>query len=198
MLLPLSFNLDGRRILLVGGGRAATEKFEQLRRTAAILAIVSPGFSDEFTRLLAEPTTAQITLEQREFLESDLDDVFMVFSAVDDDAIAEQIYRLAREKRILINSADDKSRCDFYTNALIDRGSVQLSVSTGGRFAGLAAVLRRHLEDMLPQELDHDWEKVFQLRERALALQSVSEKKSVITNIVHDIENKYFGRNQES
>lgn len=192
MLLPLSFNLDGRKLLLVGGGKAAVEKFMQLKRTASELTIISPAFCDELTGMLSEPSDARITVEQRAFMDQDLEGVFMVFSAVDDEAVAEHIFRLARAKQILINSADDKSRCDFYTNALIDRGSVQLSVSTGGRFAGLAAVLRRHLEAMLPQELDRDWEKVFELRERALALQSVSEKKSVITNIVREIETRYF------
>lgn len=197
MLLPLSFNLDGRKILLVGGGRAATEKFAQLRRTAALLTVVAPEFNDALSQMLAEPAEARITVKKRGFADSDLDGVFMVFSAVGDAEVAEHIFQLAKAKEILINSADDKSRCDFYTNALIDRGSVQLSVSTGGRFAGLAAILRRHLEAMLPQELDHDWERVFELRERALALQSVSEKKSVITNIVREIETRYFKGDNE-
>ena len=74
---------------------------------------------------------------------------------------------------------------------------MQLSVSTNGRFAGLSAILKRHLEALFPGELDADWEKIFALRERAVALQSVSEKKSVITDIVQQIENRYFKKEEK-
>lgn len=194
MLLPLSFDLKGKSILLIGGGKAALEKFNQLSRTPCSLKIVSLAFSPDFMRALGAVHNARIQTETRAFTPEDLEGVFLVFSAVSDKVAAERIFHLCREKNILINSADDRERCDFYTNAVIERGSVQLSVSTQGRFAGLSAVLRRHLEDILPRELDAEWEKIFALRERALALQDVSEKKSVITDIVKLVEERYFAR----
>jgi precorrin-2 dehydrogenase/sirohydrochlorin ferrochelatase len=192
MLLPFSFDLDGREILLVGGGKAALEKYAQLRRTACRLTIVAREFKPEFLEALKSATPAVVTVIERPFTPQDIAGKFMVFSAVDDEAVAEQIFRLCRQEKILINSADDRTRCDFFTNALIERGPVTLSVSTQGRFAGFSAILRRHLEELLPPEIDEDWERVFDLRKRAIALQSVSEKKSVITNIVRDIEQKFF------
>lgn len=194
MLLPLSFDLTGKKILLIGGGRAALEKFNQLCRTGCNLTIVSPALCPELETALSAKHASRITLETRQFVPTDVDSAYMVFSAVDDTDAAQQIFELCRSRGILINSADDKARCDFFTNALIDRGSVQLSVSTNGRFAGLSAMLKRHLEDLFPRELDADWEKIFALRERAVALQSVSEKKSVITDIVKQIEDRYFKR----
>ena len=197
MLLPLSFDLDGQQILLVGGGKAALEKYAQLRRTACRLTIVAKDFKPDFLEALNWTTQASVTVIERPFTPQDIEGKFIVFSAVDDEAVAEQIFRLCREKKILVNSADDRERCDFFTNALIDRSPVTLSVSTQGRFAGLSAILRRHLEEVLPPELDEDWERVFNLRKRAIALQSVSEKKSVITNIVRDIEQKFFRGDKE-
>ncbi len=196
MLLPLSFDLTDKKILLVGGGRAALEKFAQLSRTPAQLMIISPVFNSDMESALIGQHAAHITVERRPFHAGDIADCFMVFTAVDDRAVSKQIYDLCKAQKILINSADDKEYCDFYTNAVIERGSVQLSVSTGGRFAGLAAILRRHLESLFPAELDADWEKVFALRERAVALQSVTEKKSVITNIVQEIEARYFKKEE--
>jgi precorrin-2 dehydrogenase / sirohydrochlorin ferrochelatase len=192
MLLPFSFDLTGRDILLVGGGKAALEKFQQLKRVPCILRIVSPVISEDLETDLTRSHAAQIIVFRRRFIPEDLASAFMVFSAVNHENVAEQIYQLCRSQKILINSADDKARCDFYTNALIDRGNIQVTVSTGGKFAGLSAILRRHLEALFPQELDSDWEKIFALRERAVALQSVIEKKSVITDIVRAIESKYF------
>jgi precorrin-2 dehydrogenase / sirohydrochlorin ferrochelatase len=197
MLLPLSFDLSGKKIVLIGGGRAAWEKFSQLARTPCHLTVIAPSWNAEMREALGKRHAAKLTVFERPFAESDIDGAFMVFSAVDDAAVSQQIYTLCQKQKILVNSADDKEHCDFYTNAVIERGSVQLSVSTGGRFAGLAAILRRHLERLLPAELDNDWERVFALRERAVALQSVSEKKSVITNIVREIEARYFKGDQQ-
>ncbi|MFO1527351.1 MAG: bifunctional precorrin-2 dehydrogenase/sirohydrochlorin ferrochelatase [Turneriella sp.] len=198
MHLPLSFDLTDRKVVLIGGGKAALEKFVQLAKTPCELKIITPRFNDDFNAALEKKTTAKLHIELRKFNDGDIDGAFMVFSAIDDADTAERIFQLCRARGILINSADDRARCDFYTNAVIERGSIQVAVSSGGRFAGLSAVLRRHLEALIPAELDQEWEKIFALRERALALQSVSEKKSVITNIVRQLEQKYFARRSDT
>jgi|GEM_PF-6822908 len=192
MLLPLSFDLEGRRIILVGGGKAALEKFSQLKQTPCSLTVITPELLPELEAEILKPQLARITLQRRLFTPTDIDGAFMVFTAINDTVVAEEIFQLCRAQKILINSADDKARCDFYTTAAINRGPIQVSVSTQGRFAGMSAVLRRHIEKLMPQELDAEWEKIFALREKALALQSVSEKKSVITDIVRAIEERYF------
>ena len=194
MLLPLSFDLEGRKIVLIGGGKAALEKFSQLKHTPCSLTVIAPELLPEIETEIVAPQTARITLERRRFTPTDIENAFMVFSAVEDVQVAEEIFQLCRAQRILINSADDKARCDFFTTAAINRGPIQVSVSTQGRFAGVSAVLRRHLEKLLPAELDAEWEEIFALREKALALQDVSEKKSVITDIVRAIEDRYFAR----
>lgn len=197
MRLPLSFDLKGRNILLVGGGKAALEKFTQLSRTSCHLTIISKKFSADFQSALSQKHATSIEVHERGFARQDLEGRFMVFSAVDDIELAEEIYRLCRKKNILVNSADDTERCDFFTTAIVERGSVQIAVSTGGRFAGLTRILRRHIESLFPDELDADWEKIFSLRTRALALQEMNEKKSVITNIVKQVESEYFSTKKE-
>lgn len=197
MRLPLSFDLKDRNILLVGGGKAALEKFVQLSRTSCRLTIISKSFSSDFQNALAQEHWATIEVHERGFGSQDVEGRFMVFSAVDDSELAEEIYQLCRKNNILINSADDTKRCDFFTTAIVERGSVQIAVSTGGRFAGLTRILRRHLESLFPDELDADWEKIFSLRTRALALQDMNEKKSVITNIVKQVESEYFSTKKE-
>ena len=194
MFLPLSFNLEGKKILPVGGGKAALEKFAQLSRAGCRLIIIAPWFSEAMQAAQAKPNLSQIEIHNRKFEDADIEDCFMVFTAVDDESVAEHIFRLCRSRNLLINSADDKARCDFYTTAVIDRGSIQVAVSTHGRFAGVSAILRRHLEELFPAELEDDWEKIFALRARAVTLQSAIEKKSVITDIVRQIESRYFGK----
>ncbi|MCX7633456.1 MAG: NADPH-dependent assimilatory sulfite reductase hemoprotein subunit, partial [Turneriella sp.] len=192
MLLPVSVNLEGKSILLVGGGPAAAEKYQLLSRTPCVLTVVAPTFSPEFAAALKNPGQLQLKVEQREFMDSDLDGKFLVFCATEDPALTERITTLCRNRGILVNSADDKARCDFFTNAVIERGPALVAVSTQGRFAGLAAALRRHLEQILPPELDSEWEKLFALRERAIATRPPEERRVILKEIVQDIEKKFF------
>ncbi|MBV6492896.1 MAG: Siroheme synthase [Turneriella sp.] len=193
-MLPLSFNLLDKKIVLVGGGRVALEKFSQLAKTGCVLTVIAPSFCAEFAEALKNPHQAKIIIHERFFQDEDVDGAYMVFSAIDDVRVSEAIFQLCRSQKILINSADNKNFCDFYTTAVIERGSVQISVSTQGRFAGLSALLRRHIENLFPEELDDAWEEVFALRERSVTLCSDNEKKSVILNIVKELETRYFKR----
>jgi len=52
MLLPLSFDLSGKKIVLIGGGRAALEKFAQLSRTPCELAVIAPTWVAEMRETL--------------------------------------------------------------------------------------------------------------------------------------------------
>ena len=46
-LLPLFLNLNGRDVLLVGGGPVATAKLRQLRAAGASVRVVAPEISPE-------------------------------------------------------------------------------------------------------------------------------------------------------
>ena len=70
-----------------------------------------------------------------------------------------RISNLCRERNIPINAVDIPSLCSFYFPALIRRGEVTLSISTGGKSPMAASVLRKRLEDAVPDRLEDilDW-----------------------------------------
>jgi precorrin-2 dehydrogenase/sirohydrochlorin ferrochelatase len=62
------------------------------------------------------------------------------------------IRRAARERRVLVNMVDDIPNCDFAIPAIVRRGDLLLTVSTGGRSPALARRLREDLEDRFGPE----------------------------------------------
>jgi precorrin-2 dehydrogenase/sirohydrochlorin ferrochelatase len=70
----------------------------------------------------------------------------MVLSAIDDRNVSRQICEGCREKRIPVNIADMPSECDFYFGAMVERGPLQVMVSTNGKSPRLAHKIREHLE----------------------------------------------------
>lgn len=53
-----------------------------------------------------------------------------------------------------MNTADRPELCDFRFPSLIVRGDVSVGIATGGKAPALAALLRRHLEEALPDDLE--------------------------------------------
>ena len=59
-----------------------------------------------------------------------------------------------RELHIPVNVADRPELCDFVFPSLIVRGDVSLGIATNGRAPALSALLRRRVEDALPEDLE--------------------------------------------
>jgi precorrin-2 dehydrogenase/sirohydrochlorin ferrochelatase len=58
----------------------------------------------------------------------------------------------ARNHRVLVNVEDDLELCDFHVPAILRRGDLALSVSTGGSSPTLARRLRTYLEKAFPED----------------------------------------------
>ena len=71
-LLPLFLNLTGRQVVLVGGGRVASAKLQQLVAAGACVRLVAP----EISLAITARRYADVELVRREFVASDLDDAW--------------------------------------------------------------------------------------------------------------------------
>ena len=56
------------------------------------------------------------------------------------------IFRQARKLGVLCNIVDVPELCDFYYPAVVQRGDLQIAISTGGASPSLAKRLRQQLE----------------------------------------------------
>ena len=59
-----------------------------------------------------------------------------------------------RERGVLVNVADRPELCDFRFPSLIVRGDVSVGIATDGKAPALAALLREHIEETLPEDLE--------------------------------------------
>jgi precorrin-2 dehydrogenase/sirohydrochlorin ferrochelatase len=147
MQFPVNLNLHGRPVLVVGGGRIAYRKVEQLLMADAEVTVLSPLFVDEFHSL-------PVTLVQREYASGDIDAFRLVITATGNTPVNQQIFDECEAKGIWINSADDPDRCAFTLPAALRRGDLMVTVSTGGASPALASWLRSHLELSIVPEFE--------------------------------------------
>ncbi len=147
---PLFLLLEGRRCVVVGGGKVAVRKVADLLDTGADVIVVA----DVTLPAIEEQAQAgSITLIRRSFEPGDIDNTFLVFAATDDSAVNAKIAEIARKNGTLINAVDDPENCDFFSGAQVKRGPLRIAISTSGQCPGLAAALRKELEERYPGSL---------------------------------------------
>ena len=145
MQFPINLNLAGRRVLLVGGGRIALRKAQQLLACGADLTVVSPDVVDEFLDM-------GITLVSRRYETGDVVGFRLVVTATGNVSVDQQIFDECESLGIWVNSADDPERCTFTLPAVHRQGSVMVTVSTGGASPALSSYLRAQISELIGPE----------------------------------------------
>jgi precorrin-2 dehydrogenase/sirohydrochlorin ferrochelatase len=155
-LFSIELNLEGRNVLVVGGGRIALRKVKTLLPTGARITVVAPQFDPEFKSLdssttpngsAQNDTLTSVTLINRPYEPLDLRGVFMVFICTDQPAVNAQVSNDAHARRILVNNACDYLDGDFIVPARMDFGeNIAVTVSTQGRAPSLAKKLKQKIQ----------------------------------------------------
>ena len=145
---PINLTVDGRNVVVVGGGVVAARKCRMLIGAGAAVRVVSPAVGDTVSSMIQEK---RISWTQARFSPSCLEGARLVFAATDDPETNQSVMDAAREKGILANLADDAVGSDFHVPALIRRGDLVLTVSTGGTCPGFSRFLKGQLEDELTE-----------------------------------------------
>ena len=157
---PFYCDIEKKKWLLVGGGRVAAGKFSRLIAFTRKITVIAPEISDE----IKKDAASDARLLERDFMAADLDDADIVVAATDDKALNAQIASLCRERKIPVNAVDDPENCDFIFPAIIKKGRLTVSVSTNGASPIYAAMLKKQINDSLPEYIDIILEKMAALR----------------------------------
>jgi siroheme synthase-like protein len=159
--LPIFLDLKNKPVLVIGGGLVALEKLEKIVPTDADITVIARDFKAETLRKIQ---VHALRWERRDVEASDIEGKFFVVSAVNDPEEHARIAHIARRKKVLINAVDAPSASDCFFAAQVERGPLQLAISTQGLFPGVARSLRLWLEDLLPKEITREFEDLVQLR----------------------------------
>lgn len=144
MTYPVALLLQGRKVLVVGGGAVAAQKVRGLLAGGADdVTVVAPD---------VDPSIEGVTIERRPYRPGEAAGYRLVLTATDDRAVNQQVYDDAEAAGVWCNSADDPERCAFHVNAVVRRGPITVSIGTQGTSPALATYLRRKLEAELGVE----------------------------------------------
>jgi precorrin-2 dehydrogenase/sirohydrochlorin ferrochelatase len=136
-------DIQDKNCLVVGGGGVGSRKVQTLLKCGAIVTVVSPEISDRL-RVLAE--SERLTLKPRPYRSEDIEGIFLVIGASDDETLNRQISSDAERRNTLCNIADRPEKCNFILPSIVRRDDLVITISTSGRSPALAKKLRKKLE----------------------------------------------------
>ena len=140
---PVNLDMRNRKCLVVGGGAVGTRKVMTLLECGAKVTVVSTDVAEKLQELSDSDI---IKLEKRPFQISDLDEMFLVIGATDNQEINKEIHSEAERLGILCNIADRPEDCNFILPAIVNRGDLIIAISTSGKSPAFAKKMRKDLE----------------------------------------------------
>jgi siroheme synthase-like protein len=119
---PVSLEVAGRHCVVFGSGPVARARATALLDAGASVMVIA-----------------------RPYEEGDLAGAFLAVAATGDAAETARIFAEADREGVLLNAVDDPAHCHFAVPAVLRRGDLTVTVSTGGRAPGYARRLRDEL-----------------------------------------------------
>ncbi|MBW2642934.1 MAG: bifunctional precorrin-2 dehydrogenase/sirohydrochlorin ferrochelatase [Deltaproteobacteria bacterium] len=146
---PVNLDIRNRKCLVVGGGTVGTRKVMTLLNCGAKVTVVSSDVAEKLQELSDGDI---IKLEKRPFQISDLDKMFLVMGATDNQEINREIHSEAERLGVLCNIADRPEVCNFILPAIVNRGDLIIAISTSGKSPAFAKKIRKDLEKVFGTE----------------------------------------------
>jgi precorrin-2 dehydrogenase/sirohydrochlorin ferrochelatase len=183
---PINLDIQGRPVVVVGGGAVAARKCSALLETSAKITVIAPALVAQLRAMLDQ---GEITYLARQFARGDLAGAFLVFAATDNDIVNQTVAEEARDRAILADVADAPETGAFTMPAVVRRGELLLTVSTGGASPALARRIREELKGRYGMEYATALELLARLREKLLTEKgnSAYNKKLLSALVGHDL-----------
>jgi len=140
---PVFLDIVDKSCLVVGGGQVGTRKVSTLLDCGARVKVVSRDVTPELQSLADRQ---RIVLRLADYCTADLDGMFLVIGATDDEFLNRKIHFDAERQHKLCNIADRPEACNFILPSIINRGDLTIAISTAGQSPALAKKLRQDLQ----------------------------------------------------
>ena len=150
-LLPIFVKLRDRLVVVAGGGSVAEGKIDGLFAAEARIRIVAPRVTRAIAQWIAH---GRVEWRAKTFAPADLDGAYLVIAATSAPGVNEAVFSEADARGILCSAVYDIEHCHFYYGSVVQRGDLQIAISTNGNSPALAQRLRLLLEKQFGPEYE--------------------------------------------
>lgn len=135
LFLPVSINIKGKKLLIIGGGKVGYHKGVLLNRFTDDVTVISTAFHEGFERLPFKRV-------KKEYESSDLEGAWLVYICTENAALNAKVKQDAERMHILSSVCDAPSLCDFISPAIYKSGDLTVAVSSNATDVRLSIRMR--------------------------------------------------------
>ena len=171
---PLFIKMDGRKVMVIGGGSVALRKIRILTDYGADIRIISGEVRDEL-KMLAE--AGRLEWQKENLTENhlpELDEAFLVICASNDETVNVMAADYCQKRHILVDCAKPGENSDCVVPSVVRRGNGVVGISTSGGVPALTKHLREKIEAVIP-EWYSDFEGTLRDKRRQLKQSDLSQ-----------------------
>jgi precorrin-2 dehydrogenase/sirohydrochlorin ferrochelatase len=155
--LLIDLKLDGKTVIVVGGGAEAYRKTQSFIDSGAKIWVISRDFSDGILKLEFDKKIALLKTEVKDaksFVDCLNPKPDMLLAITNDAQLNLELVKAAKALDCMVYAVDNPSLSDFILPAVAKVGDVKVAVSTGGKSPAMAHILRERIEKLVtPQDL---------------------------------------------
>lgn len=147
--LPISIDVAGQKILIIGGGQSALKKIRILQRFDANVEVLAENIIEEIL-------VSGVAWTRKTYEKNDLNGYLMVYSCTNNETLDRQIAIDAKEAGVLVNIHDNPSLCQFVSPAIYQDGNIRVAVSSNAEDVyesiRVRNLIQEYLENLKKQE----------------------------------------------
>ncbi len=140
--LPISIDIAGQKILIIGGGNSAFKKIKILQRFGAYVEVLAIDVCDEIKKSGVKYFE---TAYSKDFLKGYL----MLYSCTNNYDLDKQILADGKEKGVLVNIHDKPELCEFVSPAIYKKDNMTIAVGSNGENVYESIQLRNKIKEFL-------------------------------------------------
>ena len=178
---PVNLIVEGKKLLVVGGGRVALRKTRLLLDALGDITLVSPEICLELKELKEQ---GAINVVEREFFDTDVEDMFLAFAATNNKGVNLSVLHACKERGVLVCSVDELWTVgNFITPAILRKDDLVITVSTGGNSCKRARLVKdnfaRNMELLSTSSINRRFE---------LAKRVIRKQKEIYATIIKKLQ----------
>ena len=144
---PIFIDIKSKPVTVIGGGTIALRKVILLSKANPKITVISESICIELKEFLKKHKGKFI---KKSFSEKDIKNPILIVAATNILKVNKEIYRVANKKNIPINVVDQPKLCSFTMGSIIERDSLVIAITSGGKAPVLARMLREKIEAIIP------------------------------------------------
>ena len=144
---PIFTQIEGKRCLIIGGGKVAARKVHILLEYGADVVVVAEKVCVEIKESLPEKNVFEHDFA---FFETEIRKAFLVVAATSNREENHHIAELCHTCNVLVNVADSEIESSFIFPSVIRRGDISIGINSGTGSPTVSKHIRKQIEKAVP------------------------------------------------